>query len=296
MEHSSGRHQLGTCPLGAGSRRGRAECVHFQTQLSDGHIIAEEYYNQNNSGFGAYLKIPIVPPQLYPQFGPAWTGDPRNTALRFGRFFNAKGIYARLPFSPVGIESFTPFANNGEGPSGPAVLGKADSTAVGKVTHSSGAPDNHLLTVWSPGPVNHQYQHFPMPDGGIYLIKSGKAVDEPGQMRLIRNDPKFNEQCRAQWSPTDGFTASISLPAWRRWATTGSCRRHCRKARRTRSWARRASTNASRIPEAVCRTVKSGDVPGGHDGNGYQGLDPFNTAENGASLNWVNQGADAGRD
>ena len=33
-----------------------------------------------------------------------------------------------------------------------------------------------------------------MPDGGIYLIKSGKAIDEPGQMRLIRNDPKFNEQ------------------------------------------------------------------------------------------------------
>ena len=25
---------------------------HFQTQLSDGSIVAEEYYNQNNSGFG----------------------------------------------------------------------------------------------------------------------------------------------------------------------------------------------------------------------------------------------------
>ena len=31
---------------------------HFQTQMSDGSIIAEEYYNQNNSGFGAYFKLP----------------------------------------------------------------------------------------------------------------------------------------------------------------------------------------------------------------------------------------------
>ena len=50
---------------------------------------------------------------------------------------------------------------------------------VGKVTHPSGAPDNHLLTVYSPGPVNHQFEHLPQVDGGIYLIKSGKVVEEP---------------------------------------------------------------------------------------------------------------------
>ena len=31
-------------------------------------------------------------------------------------------------------------------------------------------------------------------DAGIYLIKDGKAVMEPGQMLLIKNDPKYNEQ------------------------------------------------------------------------------------------------------
>lgn len=275
---------------------GAPNAVHFQTQLSDGHIVAEEYYNQNNSGFGAYLKIPIVPPERYPQFGPAWTGDPRNTALRFGRFFNAKGIYERRPFSPVGIESFTPFSNNGEGPSGPAVLGKADSLAVGKVTHPSGAPDNHLLTVWSPGPVNHQYQLFPMPDGGIYLIKSGKAIDEPGQMRLIRNDPKFNEQWPRAVVPyrriygvdqpsrlaplaNDG-RLSPELPEGTPYALVG-----------TASLYKRESYPGGRVPDGTVTAT----FPGGHDGNGYQGLDPFNTAENGASLNWVNQGADAGR-
>src|SRR5262245_20291583 len=33
---------------------------HFQTQLSDGSIVFEEYYNQNNSGFGAYIKLPTA--------------------------------------------------------------------------------------------------------------------------------------------------------------------------------------------------------------------------------------------
>src|SRR5262249_21920787 len=31
-------------------------------------------------------------------------------------------------------------------------------------------------------------------DAGIYLIRGGKAVMEPGQMLLIKNDPKYNEQ------------------------------------------------------------------------------------------------------
>jgi lysyl-tRNA synthetase class 2 len=34
----------------------------------------------------------------------------------------------------------------------------------------------------------------PAPDGGIYLIKAGQPIDEPAQMLLIKNDPKFNEQ------------------------------------------------------------------------------------------------------
>src|ERR1019366_5149117 len=44
--------------------------------------------------------------------------------------------------------------------------------------------------------------------------------------------------------------------------------------------------------------VPIGSVTAGYAGKksaGYEGLDPFNTSENGASLNWVNQGADAGK-
>ncbi len=46
----------------------------------------------------------------------------------------------------------------------PSIRGQKDSPRVGKFTHPSGAPDNHLLTVWSPGPVNGSYTvHLPMP-------------------------------------------------------------------------------------------------------------------------------------
>src|SRR5687767_7645445 len=99
---------------------GASNGFHFQTQLSDRSIIVEEYYNQNNSGFGAYIKLPPTAPEGYAQFGPANMSDPRNPPLRFGRHDNGKGRYYRLPFLPTGSVSFTPFALNNEGPADPA--------------------------------------------------------------------------------------------------------------------------------------------------------------------------------
>src|SRR5689334_21614959 len=119
--------------------------------------------------------------------------DPHNKPLRFGRHDNGRGKYYRMPFMPAGAESLTPFALNNEGPADPSILGDKNSPKVGKVTHPSGAPDNHLLTVWSPGPTNHQYTYLPQLDGGIYLIKKGEIVEQPSQMLLIKNDPKYNE-------------------------------------------------------------------------------------------------------
>src|SRR4029077_141277 len=57
-----------------------------------------------------------------------------------------------------------------------------------------GPPANPLLPSSPTGPANHQYNYPPEVDGGIYLIKSGKPIDEPGQMLLIKNDPNYNEQ------------------------------------------------------------------------------------------------------
>src|SRR5262249_7235235 len=156
------------------------------------------YYNLNNAGMGSYFKFPVRPPAGVPAFGPGYPQDPRNPPLGNGR--RADGNYfpssLRFPFSPYGLEALTPFLSRNDTPSNVSVLGKEDSPRVGKWTHPSGAPDNHLLTVWAPGAVNGT----PSPrlgaalDSGISLIKGAKALDEPGQMLLIKNDPKYNEQ------------------------------------------------------------------------------------------------------
>jgi hypothetical protein len=275
---------------------GAPNAFHFQTQLSDGSIIAEEYYNLNNSGFGAYFKLPPTVPKGYSGFGPGWRGDPRNPPARFGRHYNSKPKLYRLPFSPFGLTSLTRFANNGEGPADASVLGKNESPRVGKFTHPSAAPDNHLLTVYTPGPANHQNGlKKPAIDGGLYLLKNGDPIDSPDQMLLIKNDARYNEQWpRAVVSyqriygikepatiaplANDG-SLSPHLPAGTPFGLVGTSSNYKRES----------------YPEGG---VPAGSVTatfvGKRDRNGFRGLDPFNTSQNGASLNWFNQGAEAG--
>jgi hypothetical protein len=177
---------------------GAPPAFHFQSQLSDKSIIVEQYYNLNNSGFGTFLKMPLRPPEGVPAFGPGFLRDPRNAAQRYG------GHQFHMPFTPTGIQVLTKFAYGEDGPapsSKPGEQVKARTHggnsyphALGKVTHPCGAPDNHLLTVWTAGPANHQYNYYPFIDSGIYLIKDGQTIDEPGQMLLIKNDPRYNEQ------------------------------------------------------------------------------------------------------
>ena len=269
---------------------------HFQSQLSDGSIIAEEYYNQNNDGFGAYLKFPSSVPKGASAFGSGYRRDPRNKPLRFGRHYNSKPKNYRLPFTPYGAVSFTRFANNGEGLADLSVLGNKKSPRVGKFTHPSGAPDNHLLTVWSPGPINHQNGlKLPTPNAGIYLIKDGNPIDEPAEMRLIKNDPKYNEQWARAVVPYRriyGIDEPATLPSLK---NDGSLSPHLPKGTPfgligTSSFYKRESYPEGGVPqEGVTSTFVSL-----RDANGFRGLDPFNTSQNGASLNWSNQGADAG--
>lgn len=269
---------------------------HFQTQLSDGSIVAEEYYSQTSSGFGSLVKFPLSAPEGQ-TFGPGYTLDPRNPPLRHGRTDAGQARVRRLPFSPFRVESITPFARADEGPADFAVRGSRTAPRLGKVTHPSSAPDNHLLVVWSPGPVNGGYTvHKPAVDGGLYLIKSGKTVDEPGELLLIKNDPKFNEQWPRALVPykrVHGIDEPKALPTL---ANDGTLSKHLPAGTPfglvgTSSFYKRES-----YPNGV---VKPGTVTaafaGGSDSTGYQDLDPFNSTVDGVSLNWFNQGADAGR-
>jgi hypothetical protein len=270
---------------------------HFQTQLSDGSIVAEEYYNQTSSGFGGYVKLPVRPADGYAPFGPGYTSDPRNPPLRHGRLDDGKPRVRRLPFSAFGLEALTTFARTDEGAADYVVRGQRSSSRVGRVTHPSAAPDNHLLTVWSPGPVNGGYTvHRPAVDGGLYLIKGGKTIDEPGQMLLIKNDPKFNEQWPRALVPYKriyGIDEPKRLPIL---ANDGKLSAHLPEGTpfgligTSSLYKRESYPNGAVPPGKVTATFA-----GGFDRTGYSDLDPFNSAEEGASLNWFNQGADAGR-
>jgi hypothetical protein len=242
--------------------------------------------------------LPPGAPEGYTGFGPGYRQDARNPPLRFGRFNNSKPKLYRLPFSPFGIESLTRFAKTDEGPADYSARNQRLSTRVGKVTHPSGAPDNHLLCVWSPGPVNGGYTvHQPAVDGGIYVIKEGKAIDEPGQMLLIKNEKQYNEQWPRAVVPyrriygvkepkqlaalqNDG-KLSPHLPAGTPLGLVGTSSLYKRES----------------YPNGL---VKEGSVTATFSGKedrteGYQDLDPFNPTKEGSSLNWFNQGADAGR-
>ncbi len=99
-----------------------------------------------------------------------------------------------FPFSPYGIEALTPSSCKADWPSPPAILKQEDSPRVGKFTHPSAAPGQPPADGLVARLGQQRRQHTPAFDSGIYLIKSGKPVDEPGQMLLIKNDPKYNEQ------------------------------------------------------------------------------------------------------
>lgn len=167
------------------------DSFHFQAQLSDGSIVAEVYYNTSNLGAGTYYKLPPAAPEGTPSFYSAdFQSSPRMRFLPW-----VANPMSQMPFQPYGMESLTRFCTDFDVSAEPDRPGKNrenyDGPRMGKVTHPAGAPDNHLLTVWSPGRVKWDDRAF---DSGIYLIKEGKPVNGPGDMLLVKNDPKYNEQ------------------------------------------------------------------------------------------------------
>jgi hypothetical protein len=290
---------------------------HFQTQLSDGEIVVEEYYNQNNSGFGALIKLPRPGQQPwsayhepnsdvligqgrqpdYPPpfvaFGPANMADPRNRPWRYGRNDNGNPRNYKMPFMPVGSVSLTPFTFGLEGPADHAVRGDKASPAVGKFTHPSGAPDNHLLTCYSTGPANHQYTYLPQIDGGIYIIKKGEVVNEPAQMRLVKNDLNYNEcwpRAVVPYERVYGMKEPVNRP---RIKNDGKLSKHLPEGTPyalvgTSSFYKRESyPNGGVPPGSVTSSYVGKNDP-------WKGLDAFTSHGNGPALNWHNQGADAG--
>jgi len=259
---------------------------HFQTQLSNGDIAVVEYYNQNNNAFGTVLAFPSVKDPSQPAFGGPATSDPGNAAYERGIWWfdpshpnHKKARFKRHRFSPPGLYALTGFSHGEDNSSSRNQAGDW----AGKVTQPSGAPDNDVLLVWTPGPANdlNRPTNLPRYDAGLYLVSGGEPINDEADLVCIKNDPNYNEMQPRAVVPykaiygidqpadpgryqNDG-TAHASLEAGTPFGLIGSS-----------SFYRR-------------------DTTPGSGKSSFDGLDPFNTSQNGASSNWVFQGADAGK-
>ncbi|MEX2027523.1 MAG: hypothetical protein WEH44_09480, partial [Pirellulaceae bacterium] len=153
--------------------------------------------------------------------------------------------------------------------------------------------DNHCLVIYSPGPANHQYKFLPQLDGGIYLLKDGAIVEEPAELRLIKNDPNYNECWPRAVVPYQRIAGIDEPQALPRLVNDGSKSKHLPAGTPfgligTSSFYKRESYPNGVVPEGKVTATFSGK------NDPWKGLDEFTSHGNGMQLNWHNQGADAG--
>ena len=249
---------------------------HFMTQLSNGDLVIVDYYNLNNNGFGALYRFPVNVPPGTPAFGSPFPSlNPSIDQTVSGGF----SYPFQMPFTPYGMYSITPFTHGNDNA---APLGDDGVTRVGKFTHPSAAPANDLLVVWTPGPANDLNRPTPQPyyDAGLYLMPAGDIVNGPDELVLLKNDPAYNEawpRAVVSYADIHGINHPAELP-----------------------WLPNDGTAHAELPEGTpfglvgtSSFYKRDSFPGDGEAD-FDGLDPFNTSENGASSNWVAQGSDAG--
>lgn len=255
------------------------QAFHFLTQLANEDLVIVDYYNLNNNGFGALYRLPIRPPAGQPPFYSAFPDENPEILQTVGGGFL---FPFQMAFTPWGMASITPFTH-GEDEAAPVGTG---GQRVGKFTHPSAGPNGDLLVVWTPGPANNLDRPTPMPyyDGGLYVLPNASTIWSPGELTLIKNNPAYNEAwpralvpysavhgvaapAELPWLPNDG-SAHAELPAGTPYGLVG-----------TSSFYKRESFPGWVTPWS----------------DTFDGLDAFNTSENGQSSNWEWQGADAGK-
>ncbi len=259
---------------------------HFQTQLSNGDIAVVEYYNQNNNAFGTVLAFPSAKDPAQPAFGGASTNHPGNTAYQRGIWWfddnhpnHRQPRYKTHRFSPPGIYAITAFAHGEDNSSSRNQLGGW----AGKVTQPSGAPGNDVLLVWTPGPANdlNRPTNLPRYDAGLYLVPGGAPIDDEAALVCIKNDPAYNEMQPRAVVPYRAIYGIDEPAALGHYANDGS--------------AHPALEPGTPFGLVGSSSFYRRDTTPGSGDSAFDGLDPFNTSQNGASSNWVSQGADAGK-
>jgi hypothetical protein len=270
-----------------------AQVFHFQTQLSDGPIVVEEYYNGNTQGFGTYLAIP-EPGRArdYPAFADALSGGGATADGFLGPYALATAN-GGMPFIPLGLVRLTPFSHPGDSPAFLSDPKDPRSPRMGRVTHPCAAPDNNLLTTWTPGPgTSHTTPNRPAIDTGIYLLKAGRPVREPGQMLLIKNDPRYNEQWPRALVPYKRIHG-VDEPPVLPFANAGQLSRHLPEGTPfglvgTSSLYKRESYPRGKVRKGSVTATFAGNKADPYEGQGPLCYDP-------GVENWFYQGSEAGR-
>lgn len=255
------------------------QAFHFMTQLSGGDLVVVDYYNLNNNGFGALYRLPLAPPPGTPAFYSAFPDDnpPIDQTVEQGFSYPFK-----MPFTPWGLHSITPFTH-GNDEAAPVGAGGA---RVGKLTHPSGAPAGNLLVAWTPGPANDLDRPTPLPyyDSGIYLLPGAAVASGPEDLVPLKNDPAYNEawpRALVPYAAVHGVAEPAELP-----------------------WLPNDGALHPELPAGTplglvgtSSVYKRESFPGWVTpwNDAFDGLDAFNTSENGQSSNWFTQGSDAGK-
>jgi hypothetical protein len=176
---------------------------HYVTQLTDGDIVANIYYNHNNAGLGGFLRFPIEPSGPNFVHASAVTLDASDSIDL--TIWN-RGI-TLLPFARPGQFNMTPDASNGDNQSAlyassseywdhpnRAISGttldvegtnfsidKKEIVVGGKFTHPSGGPNNDLLATYTIGGSST----MPHPDFAASLGDTIKLIGKDAGIWLM---------------------------------------------------------------------------------------------------------------
>ena len=223
-----------TAPTGARSSApstGEApNAFHFQTQLSDGDIVDRGVLQPEQQRLRhAISSCPPSRPEGYPAFGPAFTERSAQSAVALGRPTTA-GSLRSLPSAVQPVrhrvaDAVLPWHGRRAGRLSRCAARKT-RPAVGKVTHPSAAPDNHLLTVWSPGPVNRQYTFRPASTAASTSSRTASRSTSRARCCSSRTIPSTTSSGRGPSCPTSASTASTSRSDCRRCANDGKLSPH----------------------------------------------------------------------
>lgn len=159
---------------------------HFQGQRSDGSLTGLFYYNLNNNGTGTLLETPLtvdMPEYLSPD------GTKNRLPLNPANILPGENRTWKIPTMRRGTYAVTPWITPGDFPNTIVVNGR--KRHLGKMTHPSGAPHNHLLVSYSLGPSNDNGIHLPIYQFTLALIRK-KTTRGPQDVDVLLADKKFN--------------------------------------------------------------------------------------------------------